>query len=307
MIQPAFLRYDPRFIEDCILLAVRRHPDEKLYHGERDCLYEIADPEERERAFQNHSRGWFMRLGLADPIEKAVRERPDLLSAIKYCLVARALERKEEGSELFVSSEEGLNDKGRRMGRILLRPDSLLDPCALLTFLRHELLHITDMLDPHFGYEPALPSSGTWPAHDRLLRERYRVLWDTTIDGRMHRLGWTLEKVRDERLGDFKCAFPMLGEHTVGAFRHFFEQGPHTHSELVGFACSPWALSTGFQIVPQPGSRCRLCGFPTFAFAAEPESMPVEVIAQIVQDFPQWHPSRGLCLQCADLYRECAV
>jgi hypothetical protein len=302
MIEPAFVRYEPRFVEDCIFLAVRGRPEEKLYHRERNRHYEIADPQERERAFQNLNQGWFMRLGLTDPIEKAVSEQPHLRSRIGYCLVARAPGKKEEGAELFVDSQEGSGTGEKSAAGIFLRPQSLLDSAKLLTFLRHELLHITDMLDPSFGYEPALPMAEGGPTHDRLLNERYRVLWDTTIDGRMVHWGWAEEKVRDERLGDFNRFFPMLGDETVQAFRRFFERESHTHTELVAFARNPRASIGSSQMRSYPGSRCPLCGFPTYAFTPEPESMPGQVITLIVQDFPHWHPSQGLCLQCADLY-----
>lgn len=304
MIAQTFLRYEPRFIEDCVFLAVRGHAEERLYHRERDRLYEIVEQEERERAFQNLNTRWFLRLGLADPIETAVSEQPTLLSSLSHCLVARAPGKKEEGAELFVAPKETAGEREKPTACILLRPQTLLDHPRLLTFLRHELLHIADMLDPSFGYEPALPAAEGGPTHDGLLKDRYRVLWDATIDGRMARRGRAPEPTRAERLREFCRLFPMFGEESEQVFRSFFDQESHTHAELVSFASNPRIAMEGRT---QPGSRCPLCGFPTHAFEAAPEHLSLQVIAEVTQDFPQWQPSHGLCLQCADLYRARAV
>ncbi|MBI2361509.1 MAG: hypothetical protein HYV04_21800 [Deltaproteobacteria bacterium] len=297
------LHYDPRLIEEAVFLCLREHPKAGEFDRERCRPYEISDPEERERGFQDLHRAWFIRLGLAHPIEEALGEQPILLSRIKTCLVGRTAAKKLEGAELFVGAEEGSSDREQRNVRILLRPESLLDPAALLSFLRHELLHITDMLDPDFGYEPVLPAAAGGPAHDRLLAERYRALWDATIDGRMSRRGWASESVRAERLKDFRRAFPMLGEDSAPKFSQFFDHERSAHPELVAFACNPLAGAGDLPTTASPGNRCPLCGFPTHSFAPEPDRLPPEVIAAIVTDFPNWRPAHGLCLQCADLYR----
>lgn len=298
-----FLSYDPRLIEEAVFLALRGRSEARLFHRERNRLYEITDAEKRERSFQDFHRAWFARLGLGKQIEKAVNEQPLLTSSVRSCVVTYAPGKREEGAELFVAPEEGLSESEKRTVGILLRPESLLDPSGLLIFLRHELLHITDMLDARFGYEPEIPAAEGGPAHDRLLKDRYRVLWDATIDGRMVRRGWAPESVRTERLRDFCRAFPMFGEETDQEFSLFFDREPHTHAELIAFVCDPRTAGKGSPTAPHQGSRCPLCGFPTHVFEPEPECMPANVIAQITRDFPKWHPSHGLCAQCADLYR----
>lgn len=295
--------YDPRLIEEAVFLALRRHPETATYHRERDLVYEIADPEAREGAFRELNLRWFDRLGLGNPVAQALAEAPGLAGGVGQCVVVSAAKRHDEEAELFVNSEPGLSDKGRRTVRILVRPESLLDPPALMLFLRHELLHISDMIDPRFGYEPALPVTGGGPGHRRLLVDRYRALWDATIDGRMARRGWAPESLRDERWHDFCRAFPMPERNGARAFSRFFDQEGWTHPKLLAFALDPGAVATTTDGTASAGSRCSLCGFPTHAFAGEPERLPAEAIAAIVTDFPQWQPSHGLCLQCADLYR----
>ena len=300
------VRYDPLLIEEAVFLTLRGHPESDLYHQQRNRLYEISDPEEHERSFQDLHRSWFSHLGLASQIEKAVAEQHHLISTVKSCVIVRASRKKEEGAELFVNPEERLSGKERRNVRILICPESFLEsPPLLLTFLRHELQHITDMLDPGFGYDPVLPTAEGGPTYDRLLQNRYRVLWDATIDGRMVRRGWAPESIRAERLNDFAQAFPMLGNATAQLFGRFFDQESHTHSELIAFARDPRAALEGSSETPHPGSRCPLCCFPTYVFEENPECLPAEIIFQIRRDFPQWRSAQGLCQQCADLYKAC--
>lgn len=296
------LRYDPGLVEEAVFRAIESHPERKKFYKERDRIYGIKHPEEREQAFQDLHGTWFSHLGLADQIEKAIREQPLLSSGVKSCLVARAPGKNEEGAELFVNPDEKIGSKDRRTVSIFLRPESLLDPSALLTFLRHELMHIADMLDPAFGYEPALPRAEGGPTHDRLLKERYRVLWGATIDGRMVRRGWAPDSLRAERLLEFCRTFPMFGQKSESLFSRFFDRDRHTHGELVAFILDPRAL-TGVPGTPQLGSRCPLCCFPTYTFKPEPERLPKELVIRITRDFPSWQPSHGLCAQCADLYR----
>ncbi len=305
--EPSSLRFDPRFLEEVVFFALRGHPETSVFQKKRDRLYEIEDVEERERAFQALNVAWFDRLGMAETIEKAVDEQPLISSKVRWCVVSQAAGKKEEGAELFVSSEEGLNDRERRTVRLLLRPESLLNPDRLLPFLRHELFHVTDMLDPSFGYEPSLPAAEGGPTHDRLLIDRYRILWDATIDGRLTRLGWHHNSVRAQRLSDFCRAFPMFDEMAEAVFSGFFDREPHTHAELVAFALNPRSAAEGSPSGFHPGTCCPLCGFLTHTFESKLESLSSEVVTQITKDFPLWDLSQGLCLQCADLYRTHAL
>jgi len=296
------LGYQPALVEEAVFLALMNHPDAERFERERVRLYELKDAEARDLAFQDFHWKWFSHLGLEEPIVQALSEQPLVESSVQRCLAAPAPGKREEAAELFVSHDERLSAEERRTVSIFLRPESLLDPAALLTFLRHELTHITDMLDPAFGYEPALPPAEGGPTHDRLLKERYRCLWDATIDGRMARRGWGAAQLRSERLEEFRRLFPMFGEESERLFSRFFDQEPHSHAELVALILEPRAL-TGAAAAPHPGGRCPLCGFPTYTFEPDAGCLSPEVIDQITEDFPRWRPSHGLCRQCADLYR----
>lgn len=309
------VEYEPELVEEAVLAFLRGHPRERGFRRERDRLYETRDPDAREAAFRGFHATWFERLDLGQPILRALGEQPAIGAAAQGCRIGMARVRQEEGAELFVGREgAGGGAADRRWIVVRLRPETLTDPQVLLQFLRHEFFHIADMLDPRFGYEPQLPQPAAGPAHEQLLRDRYRVLWDAAIDGRLAGLGRAPDSVRAERLRDFVRTFPMLGARTEEAFARSFDGAACTHADLVAFATNPGAVIGSCLPNPQPptpgphpGERCPLCRFPTHAFEPDPASLPEDVVVLIRQDFPAWDPGHGLCRQCADLYRSRSV
>lgn len=297
------IQYDPRLFEEAVFYArpdpyVRRELDEQ-----RNRIYQVADPEKREKQFYELHRDWFHRLGLGNVIEDTLGERSLIAAQVGECFVLCATLAKEEGAELFVATDRAPEQKQRRTLRILIRPETLLQPESALAFLRHELFHIADMLDPAFAYEPVLPKTDGGPTYDSLMINRYRVLWDVTINGRMLRRGWLADEIRKQQLSDFLQAFPMLEEKAEQCFQRFFDVAQPRHADLAAFALDPRAIAGQTQKPTATGTRCSLCKFPTHSFEPEPENMPEHVLAAIRRDFSHWTPACGLCLQCADLYR----
>lgn len=287
--------YETRLVEEAVLRAVAGHPGEGEFRQARDQLYDLPDPDARDQAFSAFHGRWFERLGLCLVVEQALAERPVLLTQVRRCAVVRARNKKEEGVELFVSPDPAT---GRAIG-LQLRPESLLLPDQLLGFLRHEFLHLADMLDPAFGYEPALRIPEEGMAH-RMVQDRYRVLWDTTIDGRLTREGKAPDRIRQRRLLEFARTFPMLGSGTEGHFGRFFDGSGLTHPQLVACARDPLQALGLPQLVDR---RCPLCTFPSYSFEPEPENLSPVLVRRIQEHFPAWRPAQGLCRQCADLYR----
>jgi hypothetical protein len=309
------LDYEPALVEEAVLIAIRGHREERAFRRERDRLYEERDAEAREAAFRKHHVAWFERLALGRPVCLAFTEWPAIGATTRGNRVALARSRHEEGAELFVGSPADTPaGTAARWVVIRLRPEMLAAPDRTLGILRHELLHIADMLDPRFRYEPRLPSSPAGPAHENLLRERYRVLWDAFVDGRLVRLGLAPALLRDNRLAEFARTFPMLGPmlgpRMEETFARFFDGEACTHPDLVALAINPDGAASlspsgarPADAGPRPGERCPLCRFPTHAFEPTPEALPGDVVASIQTDFPAWSPTHGLCRQCADLYR----
>ena len=219
--------YEPALIEATVLQCVGDRQD---LHAERDPLYVIADAEAREAAFVALHARWFQRLGCDRPLHEALAERPEVAGACGRCVVARAGSTRAEAADLLMAPPV------RPTLLVRITPARLGVRERTLAFLRPELLHVADMLDPDFGYEPRLAST-----HDPALREgrraeRYRVLWDTYVDGRLVAGARAPATLRGERLAEFRQAFPELGQQAEAAFQRFFDARRRTHAELVAFA-----------------------------------------------------------------------
>lgn len=299
----AAIHYDPRLIEETVFHAQRdRYLSVELEEA-RNRIYEVADADERENLFIDLYRSWFVRLRLGRPVEQALQEQAVIIENVENCFIVRATQAKEEGAELFVAQDVEQNNVEHRTLRVLLRPESLFNTESLTVFLRHELFHIADMLDPTFGYEPTLPKAEGGPTYDTLITSRYRALWDATINGRMLRRGWCDATVREQQFSDFVHAFPMLQDRLEELFSRFFDSEEPKHTDLARFAFDPRQAADSLQRHAAPGTHCPLCKFPTHAFEAQPNNLGADVLAAINEDFPNWAPSLGLCTQCADLYR----
>ncbi|MBI3628618.1 MAG: hypothetical protein HY217_03365 [Candidatus Rokubacteria bacterium] len=222
--------YERALVEAAVLAGLGGRPEERAFQAERDGVYEIPDPEAREAAFAALHGAWFERLRLDRRLPKALAERPEIAGRCARCIVARVVAARDESADLLVAPP------ALPTLLVRVRAATLGVPARWERLLRHELLHVADMLDPAFGYAPRLPSSPEGPAHDRRLAERYRVLWDAYVDGRLARAGRVPAEVREVRLGDFARAFSELGDRVPGGFEAFFGAERCTHADLVAFA-----------------------------------------------------------------------
>lgn len=230
------LTYDPELVEEALLLMEARlmADQARAFRRERDKIYEIADAERRHSRFRSFHMDWFTVVGLGRVVERTVAERPIVATRLAVGRVVRAIARADEGADLVDRTIPGLA-RPQPMLVLRVRPSSLVEPESLEGLLRHELLHVADMLDPVFGYERALPSSDEGPAHDTRLRDRYRVLWDVTIDGRLSRDGFGNEPARVARWQEFASAFALSGARGRQAFDAWFDCRQPTHRALVAF------------------------------------------------------------------------
>jgi len=297
------VQYDPKLIEESVFYSQGASDMTGELAQERERIYDVAKLEDREESFRELYGRWFERLALGQPIHRALHEQPIITAQVNSCYVLCATHAKQEGAELFVATDPVSAAIQRRNLRILIRPESLLKAEPALEFLRHEMFHIADMLDPAFAYEPTLPKATGGPTYDTLITNRYRALWDVTIAGRMLRRGWCDATVRDQALNDFHHAFPMLDDGCEELFERFLNAEPPRHQELAAFAFDPRAATETLANQAVAGTHCSLCRFPTHKFEFEPANLGAEVLAAIKVDFPDWTPIKGLCAQCADLYR----
>ena len=291
---PYRLEFDPRLMEDAVLLRISGHIQEAEFHQERERIYEIRDEEKRDKRFREFHQQWFVRLDLAHAVESALDDYPLLTRDTQGCRVMFAMFSTQEGADLYGDSPATIVIK--------LRPCHLRETSTLLAFLRHEFMHLHDILDPCFAYQLELPQSEVGPTYDNLIRERYRVLWDTWIDGRLLARGWAPAAVKQRRLAEFKATFSMLGEGWEAKFSEWFTWPVRRHEDLLAFALHPVSEHPHDDSQQIQTGRCPLCRFPSFDLQ-DGRGVDSQTVQEIVADFPDWTSDQGLCRQCSDLYQ----
>ena len=295
------LRYDEDFVEAAVLLCAtgrRKGASPMLmarFNRERDKLYDILDPDDRNAAFFRLHLDWFREWGLERHLTSPLKEFPLLTEALEILAFRKSRGKADDGAELYV------NESGERNGVVAIQPERLERDAELLAFLRHEFTHLHDMVDPAFAYHPELmvlsPSLGS----QRLARERYRLLWDVSIDGRLTRSGHGTVASKDQLWSEFTGAFAFWGEARHREVFGFLWNNPHlTHHDLEELVCDPRQQQTARG--PSPGAPCPLCGFPTFAWADQARLTNKMVIA-IESEFSHWAPAHGVCARCSEIYR----
>lgn len=291
------LTFTSDLVEEAVLLAARAAAPvaARWFRRERDRVYAIDCADEREATFRALHMRWFARFGLHRVVEETLRERSACLAGVAACRVVRARSRQDEAADLMDEIDPG----SLRAGPILvvrLCPATLVDGGGLRPFLHHELTHVADMLDPAFAYERTLPPSESGPSHDAMLRDRYRVVWDTTIDGRLDRAGLADDTARHRRGREFASAFAMLGADCSQAFERWFTEPHPTHAALLAFAAAPGHSAAA--------GCCPLCRFHVAVLDARAATLPPPVVAAITSRHPGWRAEMGLCARCVDLYED---
>jgi hypothetical protein len=296
------LRYDEELLEAAVFLCARGGaravPALQLrrFQCERDGLYLILDPTARNDAFYQLHLAWFREWGLERDIAGAIRQFPIFLDACALEVLAfrKARSRADEGAELYV------NESQRAHGVVALRPEHFASSERLQRLLNHELTHLSDLLDPEFGFHRESRAAGLGTALSRLVRERYRILWDLSIDGRCHRRGMPTTATLAHRRAEFDGAFSFLPESERDAWfqQLWFAEQP-THDGLWGMASDP----RHFQSLggPAPGAPCPCCGFSTFEWSRA-ELLGEAAGERLRADVPGWSVEQGLCTRCAEVY-----
>jgi hypothetical protein len=297
-------QYDEDLVEGAVFVrASSRHGivpplQVRRFHSERERLYAVLDPDERNAAFFKLHLEWFREWGLEKQLAGLLDEFPLLRRSIDALAFRKARNRQEEGAELYV------NEAGARTGVTALRVERFVQESALTRFLRHEWMHLQDMVDSAFGYSPRLNLPGQNAAQLRLTRERYRLLWDITIDGRLVRARRDTAGTCDSHRALFDRAFSFWEPAKRDAtFSALWTAAIPAHAELLALAADPRAVRSAQR--PLPGAACPLCGFPTFRWAAPPEITP-SITSAIGAEFAGWLPEQGACVRCVEMYHATA-
>ena len=289
------LRYDDDFVEAAVFIAASGQrpgvPSLQIrrFHGARERCYAVPDPDERNAAFFKLHLDWFREWGLEKLLLGLVFEFRLIGLTLNTLAFRKARSRKDEGAELYVSAENG------RSAVVAMRPERFQRDDAVRYLLRHEFMHLEDMIDPSFEYVPNLNSGGANPSRQAIIRERYRLLWDITIDGRLGR-----ESERERHCALFQNAFSFWPEaRRRDVFAKLWTTKAPRHDELISLSSDPRDLSHADR--PLAGGACPLCGFSTFAWA-EPSDLDEATRAAIERDFAGWSPAQGACARCAEVY-----
>ncbi len=286
------IRWEPGLMEE-LVRAQAKHDEAlgEICRHRLEAIYELPE-EERGEAFTTAYGTLFEERQLGKPVETLLGEFPTL-QGLEEVLVFRTLSFREESTEL--------SQDQTKMG-IKLRVERLREPEQLEPFLRHELMHISDMLDPDFGYRYE-PSERI---QKHLVPRRYQVLWDTYIDGRLERREPKETTSREERQREFELLFSFLPRRQrAAAFQEIWNAQEMTHTQLLEIAEEPTKLAlltAGAEMVtltPISGTFCPLCQFPTFEWT-DPEP---GMTAIIQEDFPTWTQEEGICGRCHEYYQ----
>lgn len=292
------LRVDPTFAE---AIVWRLHSTDgrmadarAAYRRRVEPVYGLADPVARDVAFSQLAVDEFERLGLAEPLRRAIVERPAVASRVRMILIGDARGRSDEGITWEPGGAHlGIRIDGARFG----------EPEDLLAWARHALGHAEDTIDPAFGFwsgweETAAGriASGT--------QARLHRLWDITVDSRLDAAGLLTDGSAPQRHCERIAAdLPGIAEDAVDAVFGFLWDGPRpTFGQMLAWAARPIELVAaacpGDPGLPRP-DRCPLCRFPSDDVVAPPEG----IASLVAADYPDWRPDLGLCGRCTDRYR----
>jgi hypothetical protein len=302
------LCYDDDFVEAAAFLCAsgRRPGIPSLqiarFHREREKPYAISDPDERNAAFFRVHLEWFREWGLEQLLTSVLAELPGLRESLDSLAFRQARRKGEEGAELYVKKSEtdATPVVQERNSVVALRIERLARDEDVLPFLRHEFMHVNDMVSPAFGYSPQIQLPGLNQAQHRLTRDRYRLLWDMTIDGRLARAKRAATGTRERHRTSFDRVFSFWSEARRGeVFDSLWNDSNPRHDDLLAIACDPRAVRHEHQ--PLPGAPCPLCGFATFNWAT-PSQLEGETGQAIAREFPAWSPEQGACSRCVEVY-----
>lgn len=127
----------------------------------------------RPKKFRELDNEFFKLLGYDGFVSEVFGEFPDIKEIVEEVHVRRATTRQNEGSNVV--------DEGKKV-IVRLYPELFLTGEEISKVMRHELMHVSDIMDKDFGYrvEDFDPS----PMEDRIIRDRYRLFGIfTSTDG----------------------------------------------------------------------------------------------------------------------------
>lgn len=292
------IRFEPYFIEEAVFLRIKQleslgqKEQVHAFHRQRTHIYDSVGKDDQKQAFQNLNEAFFRDLGLNEGFCGYFQEFPLLQTSDIHVYVKSTYQKRQERSELFV-------DGSARTLILSLRVLQALDPEMLAPFLRHELMHISDMVDPDFQYDSNPTLGGTGQVEEELIRDRFRVLWNLYVSARLVGRGQTPFIPFNNLKGEFEKTFSHIDENEKAAVvKNFIGQKKWTQGELLQLARNERIHKP----LGEGGLRCPLCHFTSYEDKRVWTREHQPIVVEIHRDFPEWRPVEGLCSQCFDLY-----
>ncbi len=282
------IRYEPRLLAE-VSYPLLGGALRTRYHIESEVLYAKYPAEHRAEAFAALDGRTFRALPQHDVFEKALRDAGSL-PGVQELRVYGALG-DEEGADLSPSADTASL-------RVCLRRVRG-DLGELRAFLLHELTHLVDLLDAGFGYRREDPALGERRPRAELVRDRYRVLWNASVDGRLALREETVPGTEEIRRNEVRRALAAIGG---AAADRLFEDA--WTGRLFGHAALLTAArrrGAGKSRGLQPGGTCPLCSFSTWDVASIDDAAAVATAVRA--DYSTWAPDEGLCGRCLELYQ----
>lgn len=247
--------------------------------------------EKSQEFFQNFYQDYFEKTGLHSFFEKMILDYPLLNTAQTTIFIKRVWSRKQEGAELFFDGK----NKTVLINLQIIRLENLAE---LAAFFRHELMHISDMLDPAFQYRNNPSLGGVCEAENDLVRERFRILWDLYITARLTLQKMPAPATPEKFKKDIQKAFSYQdASENEKLFQTIFSGEPKTQKDLIEYS-KPLQSSQSVS-----NAHCSLCTFPTYDIMNISRMSEKNVIKEIEQSHPGWTPAMKICRQCFEIYQ----
>lgn len=309
------LEFDPNLIEEVIFRELKLREEKgdfsftDEYHALVDPVYENFSLEERPAQFKKIEWEFFIKLSFVKLMKDIFDEFKELDGMVAGGVITKARNPFDEGSNLTKGPNEEA-DKKRVIIKLL--SDRFQETDYLKKLIRHELMHISDMLNESFGYRDE--RLGCSPLEENIVKERYCVFWDIFVDSRLIKKGKETISARESRYAEFESLYKKIpSEIKAFIFDVLWQDERLTHDKILELAKDVnqvMKLSEGMPAVPVqktkkallPGAQCPLCQFRTYNWVENLEQ-DIYVVDNIKKDFPDWEPHDGVCERCVEVYK----
>ncbi len=296
---PAF-EFDPSLIEEAVFLWIHKQEQSvdsqylRLFQLKREKIYESQlNQDLKDRAFKDLYRDFFHELKLHKIFEEVLLQFQLLAEPHILTFFKRVYGKKETGAQLYVKEKLKTVIVG-------LQAHLLLKPLKLKAFLFHEIMHISDMLQPAFCYSPRSFLGGLNEIEDNLIRDRFRILWDLSIESRIRRRHWPTMVSEEIREVEFEKVFLFLSHEERRAILLKVRNDENLiQADLIELAKDKRLHHT----FCDQGLLCPLCYFPSYDTIKDWPDETRWVAEEIQKNNPEWNPSMGICRQCFELYQ----